>query len=183
MHATECAVTDRCCVVAPLLSVLSRGWIGNCRSTCVCRIYGARNLRVCSLISHTADPCRSEQWTRVRRWEKYLYCYEAVFRPQKCYQRHARPSTPQLVVISTYSCIRHVQDQGEHKIGYARLRDFNSIVAKSLKNALVEMKAGGADEFVLDLRGNSGGAFQSALGVAGLFMNEQPITYVVSVIF
>lgn len=72
------------------------------------------------------------------------------------------------------------KDQGDHKVGYARLRDFNSIVAKTLKDALVEMKAAGADEFVLDLRGNSGGAFQSALGVAGLFMNGQPITYIVS---
>ncbi|CAM9625897.1 unnamed protein product [Ectocarpus fasciculatus] len=72
-----------------------------------------------------------------------------------------------------------VKTQGEHKIGYARLRDFNSIVANSLKDALVEMKAEGADEFVLDLRGNGGGAFQSALGVAGLFMDAKPITYVV----
>lgn len=65
-------------------------------------------------------------------------------------------------------------------MGYARLRDFNSIVANTLKDALVEMKAEGADEFVLDLRGNGGGAFQSALGVAGLFMDSKPITYVVS---
>lgn len=65
-------------------------------------------------------------------------------------------------------------------MGYARLRDFNSIVANTLKDALVEMKAEGADEFVLDLRGNGGGAFQSALGVAGLFMESKPITYVVS---
>ncbi|CAN0555358.1 unnamed protein product, partial [Laminaria digitata] len=70
--------------------------------------------------------------------------------------------------------------QGKHKIGYARLRDFNSVVAKNLREALVEMKGQGADEFVLDLRGNGGGAFQSALGVAGLFMDAKPITYVVS---
>eukprot|EP00904_Undaria_pinnatifida_P001332 jgi/Undpi1/1119/HiC_scaffold_10.g04581.m1 len=72
-----------------------------------------------------------------------------------------------------------IKDQGKHKIGYARLRDFNSVVAKNLREALVEMKGQGADEFVLDLRGNGGGAFQSALGVAGLFMDAQPITYVV----
>lgn len=54
-------------------------------------------------------------------------------------------------------------------------------MANSLKDALVEMKAEGADEFVLDLRGNGGGAFQSALGVAGLFMDAKPITYVVRV--
>lgn len=66
-------------------------------------------------------------------------------------------------------------------MGYARLRDFNSIVTNSLKDALVEMKAEGADEFVLDLRGNGGGAFQSALGVAGLFMDTKPITYIVRI--
>lgn len=84
-----------------------------------------------------------------------------------------RPTNPHVLLLNT-------QDQGKHKVGYARLREFNSIVAKSLKTALVEMKAGGADEYVLDLRGNGGGAFQSALGVAGLFMDEKPITYVVS---
>eukprot|EP00752_Nemacystus_decipiens_P007225 g6466.t1 len=82
------------------------------------------------------------------------------------------PSTENPVVY-------RVKEQGEHKVGYARLRDFNSIVANTLKDALVEMKAEGADEFVLDLRGNGGGAFQSALGVAGLFMESKPITYVV----
>ncbi|CAM9993561.1 unnamed protein product [Ascophyllum nodosum] len=82
------------------------------------------------------------------------------------------PSTENPVVYA-------LKEQGEHKVGYARLRDFNSIVARKLREALVEMKAAGADEFVLDLRGNSGGAFQSALGVAGLFMNGRPITYIV----
>lgn len=42
------------------------------------------------------------------------------------------------------------------------------------------MKAAGADEFVLDLRGNGGGALESALGIAGLFMDDRPIAYVVS---
>lgn len=72
------------------------------------------------------------------------------------------------------------QAQGKHKVGYARLREFNSVVSDKLKAALVEMKGQGADEFVLDLRGNGGGAFQSALSVAGLFMDNKPITYVVS---
>jgi C-terminal processing protease CtpA/Prc len=35
--------------------------------------------------------------------------------------------------------------------------------------------------FKQDLRGNGGGAFQSALGIAGLFMNDKLITYVVSI--
>lgn len=88
---------------------------------------------------------------------------------------HPRPTCRDTTVHQT-------QDQGEHKVGYARLRDFNSIVANSLRDALVEMKKEGADEFVLDLRGNGGGAFQSALGVAGLFMDSKPITYVVSLV-
>lgn len=72
-----------------------------------------------------------------------------------------------------------LKDQGQHKVGYVRVREFNSIVTNRLTDALEEMKAGGADEFVLDLRGNGGGAFQSALGIAGLFMENKPITYVV----
>ncbi|CAM9440765.1 unnamed protein product, partial [Choristocarpus tenellus] len=72
-----------------------------------------------------------------------------------------------------------VKDQGEHKVGYAQVREFNAIATDRLRDALSDMKAKGADEFVLDLRGNGGGAFQSALGIAGLFMNEKPIAAVV----
>lgn len=37
----------------------------------------------------------------------------------------------------------------------------------------------GAEEYVLDLRGNPGGSVQSAVGVAGLFLDESKVvTYI-----
>ncbi|CAN0187168.1 unnamed protein product [Discosporangium mesarthrocarpum] len=71
-----------------------------------------------------------------------------------------------------------VKDQGKHKVGYAKVKEFNAVTTDRLREALGDMKRQGADEFVLDLRGNGGGAFQSALGIAGLFMNDKLITYV-----
>ncbi len=65
---------------------------------------------------------------------------------------------------------------GDHKLGYLRLLEFNSVAAERLKEAVEDLKSQGTDEYILDLRGNKGGAFQSAISVASLFMNNQPIT-------
>ncbi len=65
---------------------------------------------------------------------------------------------------------------GDHKLGYLRLLEFNAVAAEKLKEAVEDLKSQGADEYILDLRGNKGGAFQSAISVANLFMNNQPIT-------
>ncbi len=65
---------------------------------------------------------------------------------------------------------------GDHKLGYVKLVEFNSVASERLKEALEDLKSQGTDEYILDLRGNKGGAFQSAISVASLFMNNQPIT-------
>ncbi|KAG5176587.1 ClpP/crotonase-like domain-containing protein [Tribonema minus] len=64
-------------------------------------------------------------------------------------------------------------------VGYMRIKEFNAVVVDKVREALVDLQAQGADEYILDLRGNGGGAFQSALGIASLFMENAPITYVV----
>jgi carboxyl-terminal processing protease len=57
--------------------------------------------------------------------------------------------------------------------GYIRLKEFNSEATNGVKQALDEFKGKGVEEIVLDLRGNTGGAFQVALNIGGMFMNDK----------
>lgn len=68
---------------------------------------------------------------------------------------------------------------GKHKVGYVRIREFNSLVNTKVREALLDLKSQGANAFVLDLRSNPGGAFQSAVDVASLFMENKVATYFV----
>mmetsp|Transcript_23607 Transcript_23607/g.55934 ORF Transcript_23607/g.55934 Transcript_23607/m.55934 type:complete len:576 (+) Transcript_23607:145-1872(+) len=65
------------------------------------------------------------------------------------------------------------------KVGYMRISEFNSLVNSSLQRALSELKKQGANAYVMDLRGNTGGAFQSAIEISGLFLQDRIATYVV----
>mmetsp|Transcript_25310 Transcript_25310/g.53964 ORF Transcript_25310/g.53964 Transcript_25310/m.53964 type:complete len:336 (+) Transcript_25310:3-1010(+) len=65
------------------------------------------------------------------------------------------------------------------KVGYVRVSEFNSLVNSSLQRALSELKKQGANAYVMDLRGNTGGAFQSAIEISGLFLRDRVATYVV----
>ncbi len=64
-------------------------------------------------------------------------------------------------------------------VGYVRVSEFNSLVEPKLKGALTDLKNAGANAFVLDMRSNPGGAFQSAVEVASLFMEDRLATSVV----
>jgi carboxyl-terminal processing protease len=65
------------------------------------------------------------------------------------------------------------------KVGYLRVSEFNTLVNSSLKNAMLELKKQGANAYVMDLRGNGGGAFQSAVEISSLFLRDRVATYVV----
>lgn len=65
------------------------------------------------------------------------------------------------------------------KVGYIRIAEFNSLVKARLEDALRDLKADGANAFVLDLRMNTGGAFQSAVEISSLFIENRVATYVV----
>lgn len=65
------------------------------------------------------------------------------------------------------------------KVGYVRVSEFNALVNSSLQQALSELKKQGANAYVIDLRGNTGGAFQSAIEISGLFLRDRVATYVV----
>lgn len=64
-------------------------------------------------------------------------------------------------------------------VGYIRISEFNSIVKPKLENAIKSLRKDGANAYVMDLRGNPGGAFQSAVEIAGLFMDNKIATNVV----
>jgi carboxyl-terminal processing protease len=65
------------------------------------------------------------------------------------------------------------------KVGFIRISEFNSLVKANLENALAALQEQGANAYVLDLRMNTGGAFQSAVEISSLFMEDRIATYVV----
>jgi len=65
------------------------------------------------------------------------------------------------------------------KVGYVRVTEFNALVNPSLQRALSELQKQGANAYVMDLRGNTGGSFQSAIEISGLFLRDRVATYVV----
>lgn len=68
----------------------------------------------------------------------------------------------------------------DNRLGYVRLREFNARSGERLAEALADLERQGATRYVLDLRGNPGGAFQSAITAASLFLNEgTPVVTVV----
>jgi len=65
-------------------------------------------------------------------------------------------------------------------VGYVRLGEFNSRTADRLAEVLRDPAARGAARFVVDLRGNGGGAFQEAVAAASLFLDDgAPVVTVV----
>jgi len=64
-------------------------------------------------------------------------------------------------------------------VGYIRISEFNAQVKQRLEEALSELNSQGANAYVIDLRLNGGGAFQSAVEISSFFMNEKVATYVV----
>jgi len=58
-------------------------------------------------------------------------------------------------------------------VGYASLAEFNSEAVPRLREAIVSFEKAGVDYIVLDLRGNTGGGFQFALNIGGMFMDNK----------
>jgi carboxyl-terminal processing protease len=65
------------------------------------------------------------------------------------------------------------------KVGFVKILEFNALVKGNLANALAELEAEGANAYVLDIRQNRGGAFQSAVEISSLFTENRIATYVV----
>ena len=61
------------------------------------------------------------------------------------------------------------------KIGYVKIRTFGETVAERVGRLLLEQRQGGAQGWIIDLRGNPGGNLQAVARVAGYFMETRPI--------
>eukprot|EP00929_Paragymnodinium_shiwhaense_P056981 TRINITY_DN28514_c0_g2_i1.p1 TRINITY_DN28514_c0_g2~~TRINITY_DN28514_c0_g2_i1.p1 ORF type:complete len:561 (+),score=87.53 TRINITY_DN28514_c0_g2_i1:48-1730(+) len=83
--------------------------------------------------------------------------------------KRVRATPPQNEVISGAVPAAGPESDG-HRIGYIRLKNFGSRSPIDTAAALERLASEGADEFVLDVRGNPGGSFQAALEVAELFL-------------
>lgn len=81
-----------------------------------------------------------------------------------------RATTPQNKVDSGV-----VPGPGGHRVGYVRLKSFGGRSAVDVSEAMKQVQAQGADELVLDLRGNLGGSFQAALETAALFLEPNTV--------
>jgi carboxyl-terminal processing protease len=65
-------------------------------------------------------------------------------------------------------------------VGYVCVSEFNSLVNTKLQDALDDLKCQGANAYVLDLRMNPEGAFQSAVEISAFFYEDRVATYVVN---
>lgn len=65
------------------------------------------------------------------------------------------------------------------KVGYIRISEFNAIIKAKLQDALNTLEQQGVNAYVIDVRGNPGGAFQSAVEISSLFIDNRVATYVV----
>lgn len=59
--------------------------------------------------------------------------------------------------------------------GYIRFSDFNAEAVPNLHDAILDLEKKGVDELLMDLRGNTGGGFQFALNIGGMFMGDRPM--------
>ena len=73
-----------------------------------------------------------------------------------------------------------MQTANGQKVGFIRIKQFSTSTVTDVKTALETLSADGANSFVMDLRGNTGGYFPGGVDVARLFLKaDSPITYVV----
>jgi len=63
----------------------------------------------------------------------------------------------------------------EGNVGYIRIKQFSGRTAKEVKTALADLKAKGADRFILDLRWNPGGLLERSIEVADQFLDKGDI--------
>lgn len=92
-----------------------------------------------------------------------------------------RPDQSDFEVILTRArieleAVRHrLNQEGDRRIGYIQLREFNSHAAEQMEAAIKELNEQNVDAFVLDLRGNPGGLLRSSIEIARMWMDTGAI--------
>ena len=87
-------------------------------------------------------------------------------------KRFNRKDTFEVVLNRAKITIDNVPYYGllEDNIGYIRLSDFTTNAGKEVNDALQALKKQGAENIILDLRGNPGGLLNEAINVANVFV-------------
>lgn len=81
--------------------------------------------------------------------------------------------------IAVNPVIAKLNQEGEHKVGYIRLNQFNGNAASEMAEAIDKLEAQNADSYVLDLRGNPGGLLEAGIAIARMWLPHGVIVYTV----
>lgn len=70
--------------------------------------------------------------------------------------------------------------EGDMKVGYIRLEEFNSHAVAQMRNAIIQLQRENPHAFVLDLRGNPGGLLFASVDIARLWLAKGEIVDIVA---
>lgn len=68
--------------------------------------------------------------------------------------------------------VRFEIDENHPTIGYVHITNFNIPTYEELVDAIEELQAQGAEEFIFDVRGNPGGLLNSAIQISNIFVED-----------
>ena len=88
------------------------------------------------------------------------------------YLRQGKPMTTQLVLDEVDVKAVPFYGKIDEKTGYIVLTQFTQKASSETKEALEKLKADGATQIVLDLRGNPGGLLNEAVNICGFFVDK-----------
>ena len=86
------------------------------------------------------------------------------------YQRQGKSNSATITRQEVESKAVPLYDMVNDKVGYIALSKFTRTASRETANALRELKAGGAQTLILDLRGNPGGLLLEAVNIVNLFV-------------
>ncbi|HEY9761220.1 MAG TPA: S41 family peptidase [Trichocoleus sp.] len=68
-----------------------------------------------------------------------------------------------------------LRTEGQHRVGYIRLSEFNAHSANQMRQAITKLEEQQVDGFVLDLRNNPGGRLDQAIAIARMWLDKGDI--------
>jgi carboxyl-terminal processing protease len=82
-------------------------------------------------------------------------------------------------VIQVSNVTSAVKQEGNHRIGYIRLAEFDAHADRDVRKAVQSLKDQKVDGFILDLRDNPGGLLTAAVGISNFWLNSGAIVRIV----
>ena len=80
-------------------------------------------------------------------------------------------------LIEVNPVIAKLNKENGRKVGYLRLNQFNGNASAEMKRAIANLEAQGAEQYVLDLRGNPGGLLSAGIEIARMWLPKGVIVY------